>query len=448
MIALLTHGEKIRKYLFRDTNIFLIGNVTANALRLVSTIVLTRILAPADFGAVALATSLQFFFVMLSDVGFFAYIVRAADGDKRTFLDEVWTIRLIRGAVLGVIFALLAFPLANAFGKPELSWLFVASSLTFVLEGISSLAFATGAREKRILRLTILDLLPATMQIFFSVSLALLLRNYWAIMIAILASSTLKAALSYFIFPNARRKIIFSKNRTKDIWKFGRFIAASSISQIIISQSDKLFFAKVFSLNQLGLYSLASNLALLPASLTSNYSSRIIYPVFSKTFHENPSELSNLFYSIDRGFRILYLFCSGAFISTSPLIVTILYEDSYFGAAKFLEFLAIGVIFKLPVVISNDLILATGNSKHAMHISTVRVATLALCASLFIFLWGSWGVIGAVVSVEIASQIYCWIILHRMGILNVSKEISYYGMVPIGYVIGILINACGLMIIE
>lgn len=423
-----------------DTNVFLAGSILANAMRLLSTIILTRILTAADFGAVALVSSLQFFFIMLSDVGIFAYVVRSSDGDDGDFLNEVWTVRLIRGGVLCLTFALCAFPLAHLFQKPELGWLLTASSTIFLLEGLSSMAFATGARQKRIRRLTFLDLAPIIAQVFSSIFLAMILKNYWSIIIAMTISSAIKSIISYIYFPNSYRKIKISQQRAVDMWKFGRFIAISSIAQIAISQTDKIIFARIFQLGQFGLYSLASNLAQLPSSLTSNYSPRILYPIFSNTFHNAPENLSTVFYRSGRLFRTFYLFGSGALASLAPLVVTILYDDRYYGASVFLAYLSIGMIFKLQVNVASDLILSTGNSRHALNLSIVRVSTLGtLCIGLFPF-WGAWGIIGAIVSVEAASQIYTWWVLRKMNILNFLEEVKYYSFSIAGYAFGYLLN--------
>ncbi|RYD86567.1 MAG: hypothetical protein EOP61_37300, partial [Sphingomonadales bacterium] len=75
------------------TTLFMAGSLLINLLRIVSTVALTRLLNPADFGAMGIVASIQFVLIMISDVGFFAYVMRKVDEgeNQRQLLDEVWT---------------------------------------------------------------------------------------------------------------------------------------------------------------------------------------------------------------------------------------------------------------------------------------------------------------------------------------------------------------------
>jgi len=429
------------------TTLFLAGSLLLNLLRIVSTVALTRLLGPADFGAMGVIASIQFILAMVSDVGFFAYVVRR-DIDDRRLLDEVWTLRLIRGLVLSVLIGGLSWTLAGAIGKPQLCWLIAVGGVQLAIEGLSSMAFATGAKQGLIGRLTLLDLLPAVTQIALSILIALALRNYWAIMIAVLLSSLLKVALSYRLFPDSGRRFAPSLARARSVWAFGRYIAGSSITQIIVSQTDKIVFARLFSLPQFGLYSLATNLAALPQNIMANYSPRILYPAFARAHGGPVDALAACYYRTGQAMRMAYMLGAGALVAIAPLIVHLLYGPRYVGAIPYLELLACAVIFKFPIVAANDLILSTGNSSHAFRIGLFRAFWLALSAAALFGLAGSWGLVVAVVSVEPASQIYCWIVLHRIGVLRAMHEIRFYAMVPAGYIVGTAVNAAGLRLLS
>ena len=66
----------LRSFVQKNTSVVLIGNIIGNLLRIVSTVVLTRILTAGDFGAMAIVATALYIFVMLSDVGFYPFIVR------------------------------------------------------------------------------------------------------------------------------------------------------------------------------------------------------------------------------------------------------------------------------------------------------------------------------------------------------------------------------------
>lgn len=438
----------LRRLRHDGTTHFMAGSLLLNLLRIVSTVALTRLLDPRDFGAMGVIASVQFVLIMISDVGFFAYVVRQENPNDRRMLDEIWTLRLIRGIALAAMIALLSGPIAAAIGKPQLALLIAVSGLQLAIEGLSSMAFATGAQRGQIGRLALLDLIPSMAQIALSILLALLLRNYWAMMIAILLATALKAGLSYGLFTGAGRRFTASRARARHLWRFGRYIAGSSVTQIIVSQTDKIVFARLFSLHQFGVYALASNLAATPQTIMANYSPRMLYPRFAAACREGPDRLAASYYAAGRATRLAYMLGAGALIALAPLIVTLLYGARYAGAIPYLELLACAVVFRLPGVIANDLILATGNSVHALRIGLFRAAWLAAAAALLFALAGSWGLVAAVVSVEIATQAYCWFMLRRIGVLRWRQEIRFYAMVPVGYMLGAAVNAAGMTLLS
>src|SRR4051812_48930417 len=76
-----------------------LSTVVTNLVRIVSTLVLSRLLSPSVYGITGMIVSIFYVINMLSDVGFQAYIVRHHRGEEPDFLNAVWTIHASRGAV-------------------------------------------------------------------------------------------------------------------------------------------------------------------------------------------------------------------------------------------------------------------------------------------------------------------------------------------------------------
>ena len=114
-----------------------------NALRIVSSMTLTRLLDSHAYGVVGVITSIAYMLAMLTDIGLLGFIVRHDEGDDPKFLDQVWTIRLVRGFALSLLMVAVAKPGAALLGKPELAPVVALWSISFLLDGLSSLSFAT-----------------------------------------------------------------------------------------------------------------------------------------------------------------------------------------------------------------------------------------------------------------------------------------------------------------
>ncbi|HEY1410847.1 MAG TPA: oligosaccharide flippase family protein, partial [Rhodopila sp.] len=96
-------------------------------LGLVSTLVLVRLIQPADFGIIALATSFMQTIDGMLTLGTEEAVIREAT-PGRTFYDTAFTLNLLRGLSVTILVAALAYPAANFFADRRLGpvLLFVA----------------------------------------------------------------------------------------------------------------------------------------------------------------------------------------------------------------------------------------------------------------------------------------------------------------------------------
>src|SRR3954447_16991384 len=96
----LTRGNLRRRLRVSGSQALALSVVVSNAIRIVSTMLLTRLLSPEVYGITGMILAVFFVINMLSDVGFQAYIVRHERSDEPNFLNAVWTIHASRGLML------------------------------------------------------------------------------------------------------------------------------------------------------------------------------------------------------------------------------------------------------------------------------------------------------------------------------------------------------------
>ena len=107
---------------FMRSSVFTLGGYgLGQALRLLSNLLLTRLLFPEAFGMMALVAVIMQGLAMFSDVGVSPAIMRSSRGDDQRFLDTAWTIQVIRGGVLWLFACLIAIPVSNTSVNPARS---------------------------------------------------------------------------------------------------------------------------------------------------------------------------------------------------------------------------------------------------------------------------------------------------------------------------------------
>ncbi|WP_126172157.1 oligosaccharide flippase family protein [Altericroceibacterium xinjiangense] len=429
--------RRLRHLALRDTNVIVIAVILNNLLRAVSSVILTRLLVPEVFGIAGVIASVQFTVALASDLGFQAFVVRHEDGDKPRFLDTVWTISLVRSSLLALVLAVLASPLADLLGKPDLAPLIAISGLTFVIEGLASLTLLTALRKRMILRLSVLELIVLIVQIAASVLLAFLWGNYWAILVAMLVSSALKTVLSYAMFADSVRTFALDRVYLRDLWSFARYVTGSSIIFLLVSQCDKLVLAKVMPLEHFGFYILAGNLASAPLAFATAYASRVLFPIYSQLWREDHQDLRTEFYARRRIPSLLYSFAAGGIIGSAHLVIGILYDDRYAEAALYLQILGIAPLFALASNAANETLTATGRISATFQASIAKLAWLAAAGTAGYLLYGQFGLVLAVGLMEVPALGLKWIRMHHASLLDMRQEVLF---VMAGF-LGIL---CGL----
>lgn len=423
----------------RDTNIVVLFVVINNLLRAVSSVILTRLLMPEVFGISGILSSIAFTAAMVSDLGFQTFVVRHEDGDKPRFLNTIWTIALLRSAALTLLLMLAAQPIATMLDKPELAPLIAGYSLTFAIDGLASLTLLTALRNRMILRLSLLELAVAVLQIVVATLLAYLWRNPWAIIGALLASAAFKSLLSYLMFSDSLRRLSFDRRYAHDLWRFARFVTGSSIITLLLMQSDKLLFARLMPLDAFGFYILAGNLASGALAFTSAYSSRVLYPHYAQLWREGCEDLRTHFYAKRRLPSLLYGFCTGGLIGCAPLVIAILYDPRYADAALYLRVLTLTPLFMLASNAANETLVATGRIRATFEANVVKLLWLALAGPIGFATEGVWGLVVVFAVMEVPAMAFKWMLMHRTGLLDLRQEITFIGA---GFG-GMLVGAAG-----
>jgi O-antigen/teichoic acid export membrane protein len=215
------------------------STVVTNLLRIVSTVCLTRLLAPEVYGITGMIMSVFYMINMVTDIGLQAYVVRHQRSDEPDFLSAVFTIHAVRGVILAVIAALLAWPLSQLLTKPEIAAPLAVASLVFVIDGQVSLHQFRALRDGRVQRVTLIDIATTFCQITSAIILAFFLRNVWAIVLSMIIASLARLWAGYALFPGSRHRFRRDRAIATDFWQFSRVIAVSSTLTLVLTQVDK-----------------------------------------------------------------------------------------------------------------------------------------------------------------------------------------------------------------
>jgi len=398
------------------------ATIALSMLRVINSMILTRLLVPAAFGLVGIIGSVFTVIAMLTDLGFQAYVVRHERGAEPDFLDAVWTIHASRGVVLTMISLALAYPFALAVDKPDILPLLLVASFTFCIDGTASLRLISAIREKQVVRLSAFDVGMSIIQVCAATILAAILRSAWALILAMLISSVARSSLSYILFATRRHRMRIDRALMRDMWGFSRLIMVSSAITLVLAQVDKLLLARMFSLADFGVYAIASGLAGAPVGIAFNYCSRVLYPHFAAGWRDERETMSRVFYANRGKLYPAYLFGCGGLIGGAPLLVHLLYDPRYLGAARYMAILAIASAMALPNRAMAEMFNAIGRTSGHLIMNVIRLSWLAVAGIGGFIELGPLGLVLALGLIELPPYLFALTALRRRHIASLRHE--------------------------
>jgi O-antigen/teichoic acid export membrane protein len=149
--------KKLEGTAIRATIWTIVAYGSSQGLRMVNSMVLTRLLMPEYFGLMALISTLVMGMTLLSDVGLLPSVVGSPRGDEPVFLNTAWSVQIIRGFALWVVALILASPLALFYHDHRIVKLLPVLALSMIISGFASTNLLSAARHIGVRRLLVVD---------------------------------------------------------------------------------------------------------------------------------------------------------------------------------------------------------------------------------------------------------------------------------------------------
>lgn len=421
----LLQGSSLTSRVMRSSALTLFGFGFSQGMRLLSNLILTRILFPEAFGLMALVMILIVGLNMFSDMGISPSIMQSKRGDDPAFLNTAFTIQIIRGVVLFVFACILAYPVSRFYGEDILFPMMVVASFQFVITGFTPTRKETAHRHLLLGRVTLLDTIAQLISLVLMLSLAIWMQSVWALVIGGLLGAAVGVTLYSLFLPGERNRLAWDKPAVHELIHFGKWIFLSTAFGFLISQGDRLILGKFLPLDVFGIYVIGFFLGSFPMMLGSAVSSRLLIPVYRD---RPPAESRENFLKL-RKLRVVitsFIFVPLAIAAFfGPWLVDFLYDERYASAGAIVVLIS---CFSFPLAIGmtyDAAALAVGNSK-AYSLLSFTKATLTLIGLIIGVSVG--GLVGALVGQFVGMLLFypalVWLSV-RLGTWDVLHDLCF-----------------------
>jgi O-antigen/teichoic acid export membrane protein len=335
-------------------------------LRVVSSLVLTRLLLPAYFGEITLVNTLIIGINLLSDIGLAPSVIQSPRGDDPVFLNSAWTLQVLRGVVLWLVALLISYPMSLLYHDPKLAVLLPVLALSTLISSFNGTNLLSLSRHMGVRRLFAIDGSTSLVGLIVTIAWAYVHPSVWAIIAGQIVGTVYRLILSHTlaVAPGIHNRFGWDKECVHSIVHFGRWIFVATAFYFFASQADKLILGRLISLAMLGTYGLAYQLSDVPRAIILAMANRVAYPFIAKIIQLPFDEFRAKFLQ----YRSYALMAGGFLLSLmvtwGDLLIKHLYDHRYHDAAWMIPIMALGLWQTLLYQTTYPALMSLGKSKY------------------------------------------------------------------------------------
>lgn len=371
----------------RGASVTVAGQAAKFLIQFGGIVVLARLLAPADFGLVAMVTAIVGVCEVLRDFGLSSAAVQARTLSAGQRNNLFW-INTGIGAVLTLLVALSAPLLADLFDEPRLTAITQVLAVTFLLSGIATQFRAHLTREMRFGKLAAADVAAQCGGLLLGIAMAVTGFGYWAIVGQQVAQALLTAAFTAGFgrwLPGLPRR----HEPMRGLLSFGWHLMGTQLLQYASKNIDSVIVGHQFGATSLGYYNRSSQLVNGPLNQLNVPASTVALPVLSRLQDDPPRYRRFLL----RGQTALMTLVVGGFLAAAALagpVVEILLGPSWTPAVEIFRVLAIGAALQGASYATYWVFTSKG-----LTAAMLRYAVVVRAVSILLLVGGAWfGMIG------------------------------------------------------
>ncbi|MBL4620729.1 MAG: oligosaccharide flippase family protein [Marinicaulis sp.] len=413
---------------------FMLGGFgVAQILRLLSSLILTRLLVPEAFGLMAVAVSINIWAIMLTDIGISTSVIRSHNSDDPEFSHTAWVMQIARNVLVWLIIMVAAggvyllamagnFRADSIFADPLLPWIMTAAGMQLVITAFSSINQVIAQRKLAMSRVGGLEIATQLFTMAVTISFAVLGYGVWALVIGMLSGAVVNTIASHFIFAGPVMRFHFKREYALEIFHFGKWLIIASFFGFLVNRGDQLLFGGLMGADQFGLYAVASIWIVAAAAVMQTIIGRIFFPAFSEIFRDRPHDLT-------KAYRQTRLLVDGASIAIayglfffSEFAFAIIYPDSYSGVGHYVKLLS-PFILLMPFRLINQVVLAAGDSRSFTGVTVLAGSAMLVLTPGAYYLFGEKAAIVCFATIEAVALPLIWRIGSRYLTIEPATEI-------------------------
>ncbi len=378
------------------------------AFSIASFLILARLLLPEDFGIISLLFVVPNLLNLITTIGFETTLIQIKE-DPKKYLNEAWTLNILRMVAIFIVIFFSAPLIANFFHLEKAILAIRLSGIFLVISGFANVAKLYFFRDIDFKKIFIRDAAGSIFYAAISIGLAIFYKSFWPLFFGYIGQYLSSAIITY-VLHEYRPRLSFEFKKLKELMGYSKWIFGQNLIINAIPMIENGLIGRIIDATGVGLYTRAKSLAVLPTASLFNIFEKVTYPAYAKIQDAYEKIRDGFIKSLDLLFFLAIPFIL-LFLEFGHRIILIFLGEKWIGISALLKILLLAVTINTLVVLSGPIFNAVGKPKIQFYISIVNIVTLV---SLFLLLAPRYGTIGVAIAVLINSVIIFLISFYKL----------------------------------
>jgi PST family polysaccharide transporter len=357
-------------------------------LQMVSMVVLARLLSPQDFGLIAMVMVVTGFVTRFKDMGLSSATVQNAEINHAQISTLFW-INVAFSFGMMLIIVALAPAITWFYGEPRLTWITIVLASGIVFGGLTIQHQALLRRQMRFGVLAVVDIISILVSVLTGIVAACYGLRYWALVIMQLMTAVTQVIAVWFAC-RWRPGFPVCGSGVRGMLAFGGYITGFNLMNYFARNGDNLLIGKFWGAGQLGFYTKAYGLLLLPLGQITYPITSVAIPTLSR-LQNDPDQYSRYYYRAINTIAFITMPIVAMLAALSHEVITIVLGKQWTDSAIIFKVLAFAAVFQPIWSTLGWIYVSLGQTKRLMYWGLVMVPLIVI--SFVIGLpWGGLGV--------------------------------------------------------
>jgi O-antigen/teichoic acid export membrane protein len=377
-----------------------LGYGGTQALSFVTMLVMARLLAPDDFGVVALALAILAVAQVAQESGLGAALI-VHRGDLRRAAASVSVCSPLIACGLYLVCFAAAPVVAEIFDEPQLTSVMRVMALGLVLRGLTIMPLSLLQRGMQFRSITVMELFAGVAQAATAIALGLSGAGVWSLVAGQLALGFAQLVLAWCLTPLRPSPFEARLKTLRGLMRFGRHVGIANLINYGNANSEGIVVGRVLGATALGYYTIASRHATMPVNVIGHILGRGVFPALSRV-QDDPVRFRRIWLENVQRLALLSTPAAiGLALVAEPFVITFLGED-WRPAIVPLQILALNGIVRTFSATAGEVFQALHKPKLRVYSECAYLALIVPAVAVGAHWGGLEGAAVAVVLVNVA----------------------------------------------